>query len=56
MGQDELLVAIEKEHWPKNVMRQLMPALRKLGDKCGKIIVAPQPARGEHEMLDSHLR
>jgi len=46
MGQDELLVTIDKAHWPKNVLRVLMPALRKLGDSHGHIIVAPQPARG----------
>ena len=39
--------AMLKAHWPKNVLRVLMPALRKLGDSHGHIIVAPQPARGE---------
>ncbi|CAK9034820.1 unnamed protein product [Durusdinium trenchii] len=46
MAQEELQVAIDKAHWPKNVLRVLMPALRKLGDSHGHIIVAPQPARG----------
>eukprot|EP00435_Cladocopium_sp_Y103_P050813 s334_g15.t1 len=36
----------DREHWPKNVLRMLMPALRKLGDSHGHIIIAPQPAKG----------
>ena len=43
----EFHAATLKAHWPKNVLRVLMPALRKLGDSHGHIIVAPQPARGE---------
>lgn len=46
MADDELLVNIEKDFWPKGVMRSLPPLLRKLGDKHGNLVLAAQPAKG----------
>lgn len=47
MGDDELIVHIDKAYWPKSIVRGLAPELRKLGEKHGNMTIAALQAKGQ---------
>eukprot|EP00927_Polykrikos_kofoidii_P062347 TRINITY_DN57154_c0_g1_i1.p1 TRINITY_DN57154_c0_g1~~TRINITY_DN57154_c0_g1_i1.p1 ORF type:complete len:300 (-),score=61.14 TRINITY_DN57154_c0_g1_i1:85-984(-) len=49
MADDELVIPIEKQFWPRGVLRGLNPLFRELGDKNGNIVIAASP--NKHIMM-----
>jgi len=45
MADDELIIPIDKQYWPRGVVRGLTPLLRDLGDKHGNLVIAAVPSK-----------